>query len=318
MNVLLIDVDSTIPNLALMKLSAYHKSIGDNVGFGVPDPDIVYASVVFQQNKHKVDGLSFYYPEADIHIGGSGHDLTSKLPDEIEYLKPDYSLYSNCDYSIGYASRGCIRNNTTCPFCIVPIKEGKFKRAQHPEEWYNPSYDKIVFLDNNILVDKEWFFEIVNWCIEKNLAIWFTQGLDIRKMDEDIARTLLKMKIYRGIFFAWDHIEDEAIIKEKIQLLKDNGFSNNKLKELVQFYVYVDNDSEYDSGVYRCRELKKMSCNAFVMYNIKNKPTSRIQKLRRWANKKQLFWSIDIDEYTRKKLKRANLSSVVHCCTLVD
>lgn len=299
-NVLLIDVDSTIPNIALMKLSAYYKSKGDNVGFLVQDPDVVYASVVFQQNKHKVDGLPFYYPNAEIHIGGSGYDLSSKLPDEIEYLKPDYSLYSECDYSIGYSSRGCIRNNTTCPFCIVPVKEGKFRRVQHPSEWYNSEFSKIVFLDNNILADKEWFFEIVKWCIERKLEIWFTQGLDIRKMDREIAEVLLKMKIYRGIFFAWDHIEDEKIIREKIQLLKDAGFKKSKLRNEVQFYVYVDSDAEYESGVYRCRELKKLGCNPFVMYNIKNKPTQRIQRLRRWANKKQLFWSIDIDEYGRK------------------
>ena len=309
-NVLLIDVDSTIPNLALMKLSTYYKAKGDNIGFNVENPDIVYASVVFQQNKHKVDGLQFYYPDAEVHIGGSGYDLTSKLPDDIEYLQPDYSLYSECDYSIGYTTRGCIRNTTTCPFCIVPIKEGKFKKVQHPSEWYNPSFEKIVFLDNNILADKEWFFSIVNWCNERKLAVWFTQGLDIRRMDEDVARTLLKMKVYRGIFFAWDHIEDEAIIREKIQILKDVGFKKSKLRNEVQFYVYVDSDEEYESGVYRCRELKKLGCNPFVMYNIKNKTTPRIQKLRRWGNKKQLFWQIDIDEYVRNHREKREIAVV--------
>jgi hypothetical protein len=305
--VLLIDVDSKIPNIALMKLSTYYKTKGYEVGFNVQDPDIVYASVIFEANKHKVDGLQFYYPDAEIHIGGSGYDLSSKLPDDIEYLQPDYSLYSECDYSIGYTSRGCIRTNTTCPFCIVPIKEGKFKVVQHPEEWYDPSFDKIVFLDNNILADKEWFFEVVNWCIERKLAVWFTQGLDIRKMDKQVAETLLKMKIYRGIFFAWDHIEDEVIIKEKIQLLKDVGFKKSKLRNDVQFYVYVDSDDEYESGLYRCRELKKLGCNPFVMYNIRKSSTPRIQTLRRWANKKQLFWSIDISEYSRSKKDKREL-----------
>lgn len=295
-----------------MKLSTHYKNNGDNVGFIVQDPDIVYASVVFEQNKHKVDGLPFYYPNAEIHIGGSGYDLSSKLPDEIEYLKPDYSLYSNIDFSIGYTSRGCIRNSTTCPFCIVPKKEGKFKIVQHPEEWYDPVYDKIVFLDNNILADKKWFFKIVNWCIDRNLAVWFTQGLDIRRMDEEVARTILKMKVYRGIFFAWDHIEDEAIIKEKIQLLKNVGFKKSKLRNEVQFYAYVDSDVEYESGVYRCRELKKLGCNPFVMFNIKNKPTPRIQALRRWANKKQLFWSIDIDEYARNMTERKKRCDSCH------
>lgn len=292
-NILLIDVDSTIPNIALMKLSTYYKSRGDNVGFGISDPDIVYASVIFQKNKHKVDGLKFYYPEAQVYIGGSGYDLTTSLPDDIEYLKPDYSLYPECDYSIGYTTRGCIRR---CNFCVVPEKEGAFKIVQHPSEWYNPCFEKIDFLDNNIFGDKEWFFKVADWCIENKLKVHF-HGLDARKLDIGIAHKLLQMNHWKGIFFAWDHIEDEKIIKEKIQLLKDSGFKKSKLRNEVQFYVYVDSDSEYDSGVYRCRELKTIGCNPFVMYNINNKPTPRIQKLRRWANKKQLFWSIDIDEY---------------------
>ncbi len=301
LKVLLIDVDSKIPNLALMKISAYHKAQGNDVGFTNTDnPDLVYASIIFKKNKHKVDGLPFMYPNAKIDIGGSGYDLKKKLPDEIEFMKPDYSLYPGCDYSIGFSSRGCIRNSKTCPFCIVPIKEGKFQRNQTPEEWYNPGLKKIMFLDNNILADPDWFFEITEWCIEKDLMVWFTQGFDIRKMTHDIATKLLELKTWKSIFFAWDHIEDEATIKEKIQVLKDAGFTDRNLKRDVQFYVYVDSDAEYDSGVYRCRELKKLFCNPFVMFNIDNKPTPRIQKLRRWANKKPVFWSCDIIDYNRK------------------
>lgn len=296
--VLLIDVDSSIPNLALMKLSTYYKEKGDVVGFNVQDPDIVYASVIFEANKHKVDGLKFYYPHAKIYIGGSGYDLASKLPDKIEFLKPDYSLYPDNDFSIGFTTRGCIRK---CSFCIVPQKEGMFRKVQHPQMWYNPKFKKIVFLDNNILADKNWFFEVSNWCIEKKLAVWFCQGLDIRLVDAEVAAKLLEMKFFKGIFFAWDHIEDEDVIKDKIRILKSVGFSESKLKQLVQFYVYVDSDSEYESGVYRCRELKKFHYNAFVMFNIRNKPTSRINKLRRWANRKPIYWSIDISEYNRTK-----------------
>lgn len=72
MKVLLVNVDSVIPNLALMKISTYHKALGDEVGFHVSNPDKVYASCVFMHNKHKVDGLKFFYPEAEIDIGGGG------------------------------------------------------------------------------------------------------------------------------------------------------------------------------------------------------------------------------------------------------
>lgn len=306
-NILLIDVDSKIPNLALMKLSTYYKSIGHKVGFNIQDPDIVYASVVFEKNKHKVDGLKFLYPDAKIVIGGSGYDCSVKLPDEIELSKPDYSLYQDCDYSIGFTTRGCFRK---CSFCIVPQKEGAFKKVQHPEEWYNPEFKKIVFLDNNILADKKWFLEVVDWCIQKKLSVWFTQGLDIRLVDKEIAEKLLEIKFFKGLFFAWDHIEDEAIIKEKIELLKDSGFTNSKLKQLVQFYVYIDSDSEYESAAYRCRELKKLSCNAFVMFNVRNKATRRVKQLQRWANRKELFWTKDVSEYARGKRDRREFEAI--------
>ena len=86
-------------------------------------------------------------------------------------MKPDYTLYPEFDYSIGFSSRGCIRTTTTCPWCIVPIKEGRFRRVAHPSEWYNPAYSKIVLLDNNILADKAWFLQITDWCAEKNLNV---------------------------------------------------------------------------------------------------------------------------------------------------
>ena len=293
-NILLIDVDSKMPNLALMKISAYHKSIGDDIGFNnTYDPDIVYASVVFKKNKHLVDGLKFYYPDSKIIIGGSGYDIKIELPSEIENIKPDYLLY-DMDYSLGYASRGCNRN---CSFCIVPQKEGKFCRAQHPEKWFNSTFNKIVFLDNNILLDKKWFFTVTGFCIENNLQTWFTQGLDIRLLDIDIAKRLNELKTFKSIFFAWDNINDEKVIREKIELLKSAEIN---IRSDVIFYVYLDGIYDYDSAVYRCRTLKSLNTNPFVMFNIDEKPNKTVNGLRRWANRKWAFWSCDISEYTRK------------------
>ena len=143
--------------------------------------------------------------------------------------------------------------------------------------------------------------EITAWCIEKKLKTWFTQGLDIRLVDAEIARRLAETPRHQMTAFAWDHIEDEAIVKSKIELLKQNGFDDALLRAKVQFYVYVDNDSdeEYNSGVYRCRELKKLGCNSYVMYNIDNEKSQRITHLRQWSNAKMHFWRCDIDEYVK-------------------
>lgn len=225
--------------------------------------------------------------------------MKKELPPEIEAMKPDYSLYPENKYSIDFSSRGCLRNTTTCSWCIVPVKEGKYHRTQHAKDWFCEKYDKIVFLDNNALADPDYFIEITDWCIEKGLSVWFTQGLDIRLMDERIAKQLLKMKTYKSIFFAWDRLSDELIIREKVALLKSVGFTDSMCRAKVQFYVYVDNGSEeeYQSDIYRCRELKKLYCNAFVMFNVDNVATQKIIDLRRWVNRKKLFWQFDISEY---------------------
>lgn len=134
MKVMLVDADSTIPNIALMKLSSYHKKAGDNVEFVaanlpyypnrkktpfiVNSADKVYCSVVFEGNKEFIIG-------ENIIFGGTGVDLTTNLPDEIEDCDPDYSIYPNNNTSYGFITRGCIRS---CAFCKVPKKRDTFVR----------------------------------------------------------------------------------------------------------------------------------------------------------------------------------------------
>jgi len=292
--ILLIDIDSTIPNLALMKISAYHKSIGDDVGFiNTDNPDVVYASIIFKHNKTLANSLKFYYPDAKIIIGGSGYSLDSHLPDEIELLKPDYELYPEIDYSLGYTSRGCNRH---CGFCIVPQKEGKFRITQHPELFCDDKFKKVVFLDNNIMLDKSWFFKVVDYCKDQGLSVDFNQGLDIRLLDEQIALKIADVKFHAGYRFAFDNSNMAELIQEKCELLKSVGIN---IRHNTQFYVYCDSDQMYDDAVRRCRHLKKLNTNPFVQYNIERKPTKRINQLRRWANRKQAFWSFDIADYKR-------------------
>jgi hypothetical protein len=89
LNVLLVDIDSKIPNLALMKISAWYKLHGDNVGFEISEPDKVYISCIFKKNASQAKGIATYYPDAEIDIGGCGIGLDNDLPTFIETIKPD-------------------------------------------------------------------------------------------------------------------------------------------------------------------------------------------------------------------------------------
>jgi hypothetical protein len=299
MRVLLVDIDSMMPNLALMKLSAWHQMKGDTVGFNTREPDVVYASVIFKKNQHLTDGLKFMYPEAKIILGGSGHSLNLWLPDEIEALCPNYSLYPEMDYSLGFTSRGCIRH---CSFCWVPDKEGMLyhKEEMRPQHWVKHSKAKL--LDNNWYADRAWFFEMSQWFIDHDVSVDLTQGMDIRLLTPEIAEQLKKLKWWAPIHFAFDDRKYEEKVLSGIQTLRDAGMEKT-LRHSVFFYVYCNDDSQYEDAVDRCRILKREGTSAFVMFNCENEPTKRIKRLQRWANKPWLFWSIDIDQYNRKLVK---------------
>lgn len=294
--VLLIDVDSKIPNLALMKLSSWHKIQGDQVGFNITNPSKIYASVIFKKNAHKLDGLKFFYPDAEIITGGSGIDLKTTLAPEIEQLKPDYELYPQMDYSLGFTTRGCIRN---CYFCVVPKKEGKITRWQHPEQFHDPRFSKIQLLDNNWMADREWFFETSDWIIKKNLGL-IENGLDIRLLDAELAEQIARFKMAKPLKFAFDDMCEKESVLSGIQLLRGAGID---VRSKVYFYVYCHDDAHFDDALMRCRILKENGTNAFVMANIDTPRSKRVKHLQKWSNRPWIYWSIDFDQFTYESKK---------------
>ena len=286
MKILLIDIDSKIPNLALMQISAWHKQQGDEIGFNVEDPDRIYASCVFKKNSWKARNLKWIHPDTEILIGGSGISY-DWLPEEMQKIKPDYDLYPEMDYSLGFTSRGCIRK---CQFCIVSEKEGKYHHWQHPSEFHD-GQKKMMILDNNWYADKEWFMETSQWIIVNDIKIR-EHGMDIRIITPEIAKQLSRLRYWKGkgIHFAFDNMKDEDAVRKGIDILKDAGIS---LRNDIHFYVLVGYNTTEEEDKYRCRLLKELGTNAFVMAYKRTKWTKKIAW---WANRKQAFWSFDIDE----------------------
>lgn len=296
---LLIDVDSTIPNLALMHISAWRKSLGYTAGFNIDDPEEVWASVVFSKNRHKADGLKFIYPDAKIDVGGSGVSLSKRLPGEVDRLMPDYSLYPGMDYDLGFTTRGCGRS---CYFCVVPRKEGKFRVHQHPAEFHDPAHRSAVYMDNNILWDKQHFFEVTDWLLANRMTVDFNQGLDLRLMDRDVAKRIAELTPRKYWHFAFDSLDYREEVENGIRMLKDAGVN---VRHKVNVYVYLHDSDQVPDALERCRILKGLGTLPYIMVNRETERTQDMTDLKRWT-RPQIFFTTDFSDY-RKSVRKGQM-----------
>ena len=291
---LLINIDSVIPNLALMHISTWKKAQGYDVGFNIEEPNEVYASIVFKKNKHAADGLKFLYPNAKIDIGGSGYDLNKNLPDGIDTLMPDYSLYPSWESDLGFTSRGCGRQ---CYFCIVHKKEGKFRINQHPSEFHDKHHKSVVLMDNNILWDKDWFLEVTDWILDNNLRVDFNQGLDLRLVDSEIAERIASLKPIDHWHFAFDSMDYKDHVIKGLELLKKAGVN---IRARCNVYVYLHNDEQVPDALERCEILRDLGTLPYIMVNREAPRTQRMTDLKRWT-RPQIFFSTDFKDYKKSK-----------------
>lgn len=287
MKVSLIDIDSRIPNIALMKLSTHHKQRGDEIIFNfplaIPTSDKTYISVIFEKNREQAESLRL---NNTVVIGGSGSgDYSVTLPDEIENLIPDYDLYG-CEYSIGFTSRGCIRR---CPFCIVPKKEGAFRVVGDIYSLWDRRHKKVVLLDNNILVDKDHFLKIAKQLQVENLRVDFNQGLDFRLLDADICEALKGLKnASKGEWrFALDSPADIKRAGEAIEMLK-----SYKLKGY--WYVLCGFNTTEEEDLQRLNFLREQGQTVYVM---RYKNTPFLTRLAEWGNMHWLFKKTTFKEH---------------------
>lgn len=308
MKVGLIDVDGhNFPNLPLMKLSAYHKKLGDQTGFynpwdGIVEPyDVVYMSKVFSFTP---DYQAPIYA-AEVHRGGSGYciDLEDgkevfhlerdrNLPDEIEHIYPDYELYHE-SRAIGFLTRGCPRG---CGFCHVASKEGKcsYKVANLDEFWRGQK--EICLCDPNLLACTD-HMDLLQQLVDTKAKVDFNQGLDVRMITDKNLELLRQVKL-KMIHFAYDRYQDKQIVEPRLKAFQEaTGYGRGK----VLVYILCNYDTTLEQDLERIAYVRSLGFSPYVtVYDLAHADPI-YKKLQRWCNNYYVFWAEpDFRRYQKK------------------
>jgi len=288
MQVALHDSDSTgYPNLALMKLSSFHKSLGDEVSWflALERYDKIYSSKVFSFTPED------HYLPSGVVKGGTGYSIPASgvpvtLKEKVEHVCPDYNLY-NIPYSLGFLTRGCPRK---CPWCIVPSKEGDIKPHAELEEFLR--HNKAVLMDNNILAHT-YGIQQIEKIARLGIRVDFNQGLDARLIDDSIAKLLSKVKWLNPIRLACDDQNQIKAVAKAVELLR----WHNAVPRRYFCYVLV---RDIDDAIERVRFLKGIHVDPFAQAYIGpqgNEITDEQRHFCRWVNHKAEFKSRTWEDY---------------------
>lgn len=286
MKIALHDADCTrFPNLALMKLSAAYKAAGHEIVWyeqGVL-ADKVISSKVFTFTPTPE------MPESTIR-GGGGYGVVYNLPEAVEHICPDYSLYGTT-HSLGFLTRGCIRK---CPECFVPKREGSIRPHADVEEFLQ--HKDVVLMDNNVLAHQHGHDQI-DKMIELGVKVDFNQGLDARLIDDSTARRLSKLKWLRPVRLACDHLSQMESVRKAVETLR----WHNTTPRRYFCYVLI---KDVDDALERIKMLKGMEVDPFgqPFIDMEGRPATLEQRqLARWCNMKSAFKRVTFEQYKEER-----------------
>lgn len=290
MKVGLIDVDNhnrtpKYPNLALMKLAAWHRQQGDDVdwwwGFDVYDR--VYMSKVFDETYTR--DVEDPYNAHEVVRGGTGYSLEGELPAEIEHIYPAYDLYPTLtkNTAYGFLTRGCPRG---CHFCIVADKEGRRSRkVAELDEWWN-GQKKIVLMDPNLLAYRG-RKSLLQQLIDSKAWVDMNQGVDCRLLTNENIDLINKVKL-KNIHFAWDYMKEEKAVLRGLEMYRE--MATRKIKGAWgTVYTLVNYDTTMEENLYRIYTLRDMGYDPYVMVYDKPNAPKEIRHLQRWCNNRKVF-----------------------------
>lgn len=298
MKVGLVDVDGhNYPNLALMRLSAYHKKKGHDVEWWLGDLwhyNAVYMSKVFS-NSYSKDLFDPVNVDKLIK-GGTGYcitleggrevfnsDLNTSLEPEIEDMRPDYSIYPQYDFAVAMTSRGCPRG---CTFCHVGKKEGlKSEKVANVSDFWT-GQKQIEVLDPNILACRD-RLDLLSQYADTGAWINYNQGLDIRLMCGKVADILNRTKL-KDVHFAWD--DPNTDLTEKFKAYAESSRKVHNSHGVV--YVLTNYNSTIEADLYRIYKLRDLGFDPYVMIYDKPNADKQHRQLQRWVNNIKIFKTV--------------------------
>lgn len=278
------------PNLPLMKLSAYYKSYGAEVehfaSTNAATYDVVYSSKVFSYTDRDPNLPS------DTICGGTGYDTGLTLTDAAEHIMPDYSMYPDFQASLGFVTRGCIRS---CPWCVVPKKEGKIRAHAEIEEFLRPNCRDVVLMDNNILAHEHGIRQLEH-SIALKLRLDCNQGLDARLIatDDALAHLLARAKWMKGIRLACGQKSQMVAVEKAVTAIRKHSGKKG------QFFCYVL-VKDIEDALERVEFLRVLKVDPFAQPyrepGSKEKPPKPLRDFARWVNHKAIFKTVPWHEY---------------------
>jgi len=252
MKIALVNLEPKIENTAYMQISRYHKDQGDSVEWYSPlfhrEYDKIYCSSLFQFTSKRMI-------TPDMVVGGTGFNVRSHLPPEIERCDLDYSIYPDCKTSYLWFSRGCFRN---CPFCVVRTKEGSLHSVEPKNLNLNGEY--VSVMDNSPTANPK-FFDVVEYLLKLGQPVDFQCGIDARIFNDKQGDALSRLQYWKQIRTAWDDPRDDLVPKFEAMI---QHFGKYKL----MIYVLIGFWSSREEDLFRVQKIRELGMDAWVMpYN---------------------------------------------------
>ena len=325
------------PNLACMKISAFHKQQGHDVDLLVTYDDVenydeVFISKVFTETAVPEGILDM----PSVHHGGTGffYDKAPPLPPEIEHIMPDYQLYGEfiknatangtmskndasyyLDYSIGFTTRGCIRG---CSFCV---NQNSRQCSLHSpvQEFLDPERKYIFLLDDNVLACKDWkhIFDELN---ATGKRFRFHQGMDERLLTDEKCEVIFNSNWIGDFIFAFDNIKDRRIVERKLQMIRRH---TDKVPKFYCFCAYNhDQPDTYPEGFW-AKDIAELFERIQILIRYQSLPYIMRYKdfekspyrgmyvtIARWCNQPSYFKKLSFRQFCEKTLECGSESAL--------